>query len=96
MNPTTINYGTKEYKNLVAVAKMLEAVSEKNAVYEVRDVYFDFGQNWMWTTISRIGGEWGDVQILSPRQWEMILLADNAKQLAEAVNDIRSDKYFHE
>ncbi len=96
MNPRRIEFGTREYTKLEAVAKMLEAVSEKNALYEVRDVYFDFGQNWMWTTISRIGGEWGDVQILSPRQWEMILLADNATQLAEAVDDIRSDKYFHE
>ena len=96
MNPRRIEFGTSEYTKLEAVAKMLEAVSEKNAVYEVRDVYFDFGQNWMWTTILRIGGEWGDVQILSPRQWEMVLLANNATQLAEVVDDIRSDKYFHE
>ena len=96
MNPRRIEFGTREYTKLEAVAKMLEAVSDKNAVYEVRDVYFDLGQNWMWTTISRVGGMFGGTQILSPRQWEMILIADNATQLAEAVDDIRSDEYFSE
>ena len=96
MNPTTIKVGTKEYKNLVAVAKMLEAVSEKGAKYDVCAVYFDLGLDWMWTTISRKDEEWGGVQVLSPRQWEMIIFADNATQLAEAVDNIRSDKYFNE
>ena len=96
MNPSVINAGTKEYKNLVAVAKMLEAISEKGARYEVRETYFDYGQNWKWTTILRIGGKWGDTQILSPRQQKMVLLANTTAQLAEAVEDIRSDKYFNE
>lgn len=96
MNPTTINAGTKEYKNLVAVARMLEAVSEKDRKYIVKDTYFDYGQNWMWTTIIREDREWGGIQILSPRQWESIIFVNNAKELAEAVEDIRSGQYFHE
>lgn len=94
MNPTTIHKDTSFYKNLKAVAAMLEAVSPNNKTYEVEDVYFDFGQNWMWTTISRDNDKWGGVQVLNPRQWERILMADGPAELAECVEEIRNDKFF--
>lgn len=53
MNPRVLEWRTRQYKNLEAVAKMLEALSPNGAVYEVENVYFDFGQDWLWTTIVR-------------------------------------------
>lgn len=91
-NPRRVEIGSREYKNLEAVAKMLEAVSPNEAIYEVSDCYFDYGQNWMWTTILRFG--FRECQILSPRQWEEILLADGIAELAEVAENIRNDKYF--
>ena len=93
MNPTTIKKGTREYKNLVAVAGMLTALSATGYEYRVEDVYFDFGQNWMWTTITR-DSKWGGVQVLSPRDWNGVIFATSTAELAEAVDEIRNDKYF--
>lgn len=92
----TLERNEKAYKNMIAVAKMLEAVSENNAKYEVEDVYLDFGQDWMWTTICRKGGMFGGCQILNPKEWREIVLAENASELVEAVNNIRNGKYFSE
>ena len=94
MEKRVIRINEREYKKFEAVAKMLEAMSEKGARYIVKDVYLDFGQDWMWTTICRTG-EWG-CQILSPRQWEDIMMAQTSQDLAKIVDDIRAGKYFHE
>lgn len=91
-NPARVERGSREYKNLVAVAKMLEAVSPNEAEYVVEDVYFDYGQNWMWTTICRRG--FRDCQILNPREWGEILLADDVQELAYITKCIRDGKYF--
>ena len=88
----TLNRSEKAYKNMVAVAKMLEAVSANDAQYTVQDVYFDFGQDWMWTTICRRG--YSECQILSPRQWKDIIFAETIEDLTACANDIRNDKYF--
>ena len=82
----------RAYKNIVAVAKMLEAFSAHEAKYEIRDVYF--GADWMWTTICRTG--YRNCQVLCPRDWEKVVNAENATQLAEIVEEIRSGKYFND
>lgn len=92
MQPRTFEKGTQEYKRLVAVAKTLEALSPNGATYEVEEVYFDFGQDWMWTTICRKG--YKDCQILSPKNWEMILLSDTTGALVNTCDEIRNGKYF--
>lgn len=87
------------YKNMVAVAAMLTALSTNNRTYILSDVYFDFGARIMWTTISRRATQkdlWGDVQILSPKNWERIVTAKTAQDLADVVEVIRNDKYFKE
>lgn len=89
----TFNADEREYKNLKAVAAILTAVSPNKKIYRVEDVYFDYGQNWMWTTIST-DSKWGGVQVLSPRQWFDIVTAETVAQLAECVEDVRNDKYF--
>lgn len=88
---------TVEWKNLAAVAKMLEALSENDASYYVGDTWFDYGQGWEWTTIIRAQkGTIYDVQILSPKKHEMVIEAKSASDLAKAVDAIRNDEYFNE
>ena len=90
----TLKTNEREYKNLMAIARMLEALSENNTEYEVRDVYLDLGQNWMWTTICRKTGN--TCQILNPRQWKDIVMSTTAQELAVCVDDIRNGDYFRE
>ena len=96
MQPTIIEKGTEAYKKLYAVAKLLEAVSPNNATYEVEEVYFDYGLDWMWTTIVRHGHR--ECQILSPRDWEEIIMSGDskapAKDLALCAEMIRNGEYF--
>lgn len=91
-NPARIERGSREYKNLEAVAKMLEAVSPNEAEYVVEDVYFDCGQNWMWTTICRRG--FRECQILNPKEWGWVIDSEGIAELAEAAELIRLGKYF--
>lgn len=92
MDPHCIRSTESGYNKLNAVASVLTACSKSNATYVVRDVYYDLGLDWMWTTICREG--YRDCQILSPRQWEDIILADSVDDLFKCVNDIRHGKWF--
>lgn len=88
----TIDRNEQAYKNMEAVAKMLEAMSPNGARYTVKDVYFDFGQNWMWTTICREG--YCEAQVLCPRDWKAIITATTISELAAVAEEIRNDKFF--
>lgn len=88
----TIGRNEKEYTKLEIVAKLLEFASPNNAKYVVEDVYFDYGQDWMWTTICRRG--YRDCQVLSPREWKEIMMADEMWEFGEIARKIREDKYF--
>lgn len=92
MNPHIIERETEDYRKLEMVAKMLEMVSPNHAMYRVEDIYFDYGQNWMWTTICRRG--FAECQVLSPREWTQILFSEGLVELAEAAEEIRRGKYF--
>ena len=88
----------QEYKNLQAVASMLTATSKNGYIYQVENVYLDFGQDWMWTTIvaynlkdDSITGSW---QVLSPAEWKDVVLADGAVELMNAVQEIKAGKWF--
>lgn len=89
----TLKHSEQGYKNLVAVASILDALSPNGYHYEVEDTYLDFGQNWMWTTITR-DSSWGGCQVLCPRDWKLVVLATNADELLDAVKSIISDEYF--
>lgn len=94
MTERTLERNEQAYKNMTAVAKMLEAMSKSGSVYRVEDVYLDYGQNWVWTTICRRG--YSECQVLSPRDWKNIVLANSVKDLADVVEKIRNDKYFND
>ena len=94
--PRIIEKDTREYTKLVAVAEMLEAFSPNGFSYTVDEIYFDFGQDWWWTTIvaNRQNGKlWDSWQALSPRQWERILMSETPQEIAEAVEDVMNGKY---
>lgn len=93
-NPRTIKPNTSEFEKLEAAAAMLEAFSPNGAWYTVENVYFDYGQDWMWTTICR--SRYRECQVLSPRDWELIITAETPAELAEAVEVVRNDKYFND
>lgn len=92
MSPRTFEDGTMEHRRLVAVAKMLEALSPNNARYEVEDTFYDFGQEWKWTTICR--KDYKCCQVLSPKEWEMIVSSTTIGDLSLATTEIRNGKYF--
>ena len=91
-NYRTLNKSERAYKNMRMVAEMLEWASANGAEYKVRDVYLDYGQDWMWTTIVREG--YNEAQVLYPSEWGRIVLAESLKELLEIVFDIRTDKFF--
>lgn len=92
MNYRTLEKGSHEYQKLEVVAALLQTFSPHFATYEVRDVYFDLGEEWMWTTICRKG--WHECQVLSPRQWDMIMDAKTPLAVLHCFDDIREDKFF--
>lgn len=96
--PRTIGRSTQEYKNLMAAAKLLEAVSESGYRYEVENCYFDYGQDWMWTTIiaynDKEEGVLSSWQAVNPKQWEEVIYCNTVEDVANAVNEIRAGKYF--
>ena len=94
MGERTLRVDEPEYKKLKAVAAALEMLSKHSAQYVVRDVYLDFGQNWMWTTICREG--YRECQILSPRDWRDVMVIETADDLALVVDHIRNDEYFND
>lgn len=94
MQPTIIEVFDPDYTKLCAVAKVLEAFSPNNNTYLVENVYFDYGQDCMWTTICQNG--YVPCQILSPRQWENILMSESPEELFKCIEDIRNDIYFND
>ena len=82
----------RAYQNMQVVCDFLNALCETDTEYEIRDVYFDLGQEWWWTTICNNKG----VQVLDPVEWRAIAEARQAVELAYITDEIRADKYFHE
>lgn len=81
----TFEPDSHEYSRLKLAAAMMTVKSPCGYQYIVEDVYFDYGQDWVWTTITRNDPEWGGVQALNPRQQEDIILADNIEAAVDAV-----------
>ena len=95
INPRRVEIGSDEEKKLVAVAKMLEAVSPNGYRYEVEVTYFDYGQDWLWTTIIRHDDNKDyNVQVLNPKEWEHIITAETITDLCVITEHITKDKYF--
>lgn len=82
--------GSNEHRLLETVASELTKRSAAGFTYDVEDVYFDFGQDWMWTTIVVHTPSNESWQILSPRDHERIIYA---LDLRGVINDIKKNLY---
>lgn len=89
---TTHKPNTEEHNKLEFVCdklNILATFNRENRFYTVTDVYFDFGQDWMWTTIVcdyttvlEDGRKYdGSYQILCPNDYSKILEAESSKEL---------------
>lgn len=65
----------QEYKNLARVAHIMTARSLNGTRFEVGVTYFDFGQDWRWTTILAYRRDNGSFQALTPAEQEKIVTA---------------------
>lgn len=87
----TLEYYEQGFKNLELICTLLEWNSE--FTYDVRDTYFDFGQDWMWTTIIKRGdfglSSYDSCQILCPREWEEIVYATTLDELCEIAKELK-------
>lgn len=84
-----------EYNTLVKAAEIMTEMSPRGYQYRVGDCYFDFGQDWMWTTIlcDGTGGNFGGYQALYPRAHANIINAKNNDELFDAIIQVFDDKY---
>lgn len=91
--------GSRERENLEKLAVRLNALSSHGTKYEAGETYFDFGQNWKWTTIiaTRYSADRlrsSDWQCLSPRDHEVCVFCDGSDSAIEAVAmSIWNDRY---
>lgn len=63
-----------ERRKLEAAAKVLNAYTD--ARITVKETYFDYGQDWKWTTLIADCGGWSTFQLLYPKQQENLIFAD--------------------
>lgn len=73
----TFDYTTPEYKRLQKSAVMLTEASEHGTFYRVETIYFDYGQDWLWTTLVAHTADGNSYQALSPREQEDLLFTEN-------------------
>lgn len=93
MQPRTLADVSDQKINLEIAAKLLTRFNKKELYYYVNETYFDYGQNWKWTTIiacdyskPQNSAEFS-YQALNPKEWGSIITAKNVDELAKAVND---------
>lgn len=85
----TFNSFSPEYAKLSAICILLNSMSPNKINYRVEDTYFDYGQDWKWTTIIAHRNNGDSWQAIYPAMQERILLAGDfdATNTAEFVND---------
>lgn len=78
--------GSEERMLLEAVAQSLTRKSPRGFRYYVGETYFDYGQDWKWTTILVEGGITGSYQALCPREHEEIIFEQyEAEEMADRI-----------
>lgn len=85
-------YDSPEYDKLYRMSVILTMVSKKNTLYLADNTYFDYGQNWKWTTLIAHRHDGGSYQI-SPLFQEMIIRSDD---LLTTAHDIVNHEYWKE
>lgn len=90
---TTYDKGTKEYTALEAAAKLLEVASPNGTRYTVEDTYFDYGQDWRWTTVIAYRKDGTSWQALYPAEHELITDIGTVESIFQAVEQVRNGKF---
>ena len=86
-NIRVFEYDSAEYEKLTTAVTLLNAF-DKDATYTVEVTYFDFGQDWKWTTIIvDRHSKWGGYQIY-PNQQKAVIDAETMEELVEACKAI--------
>lgn len=88
----TFPVGSEDRNKLTAVASILNVFTNAEHGFVVRDVYFDYEQNLMWTTILcrkyYEDHEYSDYQCLTPAEQLDIISAESIDDLAKISYDI--------
>lgn len=84
---------TPEYKNLARAAALMTGKSPRGYHYRVGETWFDYGQDWRWTTVLSDGGSFEGYQALNPREHEKIVQAASIAELEAAVDEVFADKF---
>ena len=89
------------YKNMEEIVNLLNmsnivSKKDKEIVFYVKDVYLDYGADWLWTTIIVNSKDENDddfisYQLLTPNQW--LEIVNGEKDPKELVNDIVNYEY---
>ena len=88
------DHGSRERELLKIAAAVLTFKSPNGWRYYVDETYFDYGQDWKWTTVLCSGGSFGGYQALNPVEQEEILLGEESFEYMGAIADkVLSDKY---
>ena len=88
---------SNEYNRLRTAAAVLELL-EPSLHFDVDDTYFDYGQDWRWTTIiatdpeKKPGTVLSKFQYLSPRDQEDIVSCTDCRQIAAVCENILGKK----
>ena len=82
--PTILKEDSEELQNLTLACKMFEK-DVPICQFKIKNVYFDMGQNWMWTNIIAYGSD-GSWQLLNPRDWCDICNANSTSAILDVVN----------
>ena len=84
---------SKERENLSKAAAILTAISPNKVKYSVIETYFDFGQDWKWTTLLAVRPDGAEYQALSPLFHEMIVSSDD---ILNTINTVVNHKYWND
>lgn len=79
-----------EYKKLEAAAVVITAFTGVKTV--VKDVYFDLGQDWKWSTLVTEPKDGWSCQILCPRDHALIIQAEDVEQFNRTIETILKEK----
>ena len=88
----TFEPDSPEVEKLRSACKELARLSPYGTTYTVETIYFDYGQNWWWTTIvayHRNGSSWQ----INSADWEKILLSEDIRATCA---EIVSGKYWYD
>lgn len=89
--------GSEARERLEKLAAVLTLKSPRHFRYYVGETYFDYGQDWKWTTVlcdTGEGGVTGRYQALNPANQEAVLICDGSfERIVEVADKVLSGKF---